>query len=197
MALSVSATAVSGNQIAISWSGQADGSTITIYRTTTSVTPGPSTLTDSNKIAEGLTGDSYDDKYTGAAVYYYVYDGTSYASAASVGNNTMAPEIKYDFVPASLINATEASAFVAAQNASASAKIKALPLDTDSPQVFVVAIQGDSSGGGALTEAKIAAQLKGIAGVTYEVLASGELIDVDDYEPQLSGSLSLKYVPVE
>lgn len=198
MALEIQTTVNSASEVTIAWTGATASGTVKVYRTASSVvSPGSHTWTDAETVTTTAKSDaegagSVTDYNAVDGYYYTVNDGEDYEETSSgVSTSGYAEEAQADYVPANLNPINKDDTYVAAQNARGSATIKAVNIDGGN-YIAIVAI---AKTGSAVTESQVAQALSGLVGLNnYQILATGQAVNVTGKQAQLSGYAQIKYV---
>ena len=196
MAGGVTVTAQSGNEVKVEWSGWSwtEGSSLTLWRSTSAITNPPTGLSDDKIIATGLSGNSgnYTDYGTSpSTTYYYVIsDGTLYGQASSITTPAKG-EMESDYVPANMNHINEDAILVNAQNSKGSTRLAPLPVSDSADYLTVIVLESSA----ALTDKAINDMILTNASITAgQLVAYMELKPVTGYDQTFSGNVQVKYV---
>ena len=185
-------TGVTGNEVNVTWAGQQEGSTITIYRTTTDYRSNPDSALDGGNLgdplASGVTGTTYTDfsPTPGETYYYYVSDGTEWASD-TITTSTL-PEFVGNYVPVNMNTIDQNTLYIQTQNSRGSVFLN--PLNIEPGNLTIIALKTTA----AMTDATVNEMLHNVSGVeAAQILAYMNVSNFTGYQPKLSGSLQVKY----
>lgn len=193
MAFGFTVTAITGNEVKITWSAAAGN--VKLWRSDTAISNPPTGLTDEMIIASDLTGATgtfNDYEVEPSSSYYYIgYDGTSYYKAASAVTTPSKGEFEGDYVPSNLNKINENQLYVSSQNANGSVAIAPIPLNTGTT-LTIVAFESNAT----LTDADINSLISGSAKILNAQLFAymNTVKQVSGYNPTLNGTLQVKYI---
>lgn len=200
MTVALTATAVSGSEVSLAYTGFPTNTTVSLYKTTnstygTAAEPDPddwgtaiyskSGSATGSFVAHGLTA--------GNTVYFLVTDGESSAvqsvTLSSVG------EMKSDFVATELFFAETPKNMASTQNQAGWQTFSGIPLP-DGKHISVVAIASANE----ITDTNFTSILSSASATlgvstSFQILCNDSLPTITGYSPQLAGNVRVTYEP--